>query len=962
MASLIFILPAPGERKEGYDFTLQKKLQINRDGSGLFTVRTNRQSFIAPIGTVELEDPIDSGANLIGANPEPDYYYEQGTKKRGYPPKSSYSTVKKMSWTFPEPKKWIQESTSTTIRYEYNCHYREDFKTFPECTVTDFRKIPLEKVCPILQMVEGEQWLFVSLSEGILQALNPRSFKVYWEHIFPLGESVTTGFVSFRRQNKSYIACVTNQSRFFLFNAVDGSILWKMEIEGNLNAPLQVFSEEEESWILILTDQKWMLLNPYQQKVEFLKKTAHSLSLSPLLVQIPGEFRIFLAYPSGLVESYDRYGNMVWGTQVKGEIFFDPSALVKDGTLHLVLATGEKLLYWIDGFSGAIRAVDKLPGFPRSPISFAREGLDYSLLVSQDLQKSLNSYFFSGSLENTKLPRVRIPIPGNSFFGLDAIRTTYNECYYILSADYSWMVINKANKSLTRPYPISLLPMVKPTEGFLEGREVVFCEGAVLINIHENGLLVLGVPNQAGENTSLQSIAQNSSMDFTATSEIFSGGRCRTDMDYLPEPVLTLQKRWDLSPSSNLQEIIAPLALFLEKQKKWILVMPGKDGKVSFLDDRGEIWKQFAFQEDPILTQPIVRINSDGSMIMYILSTTSLTKVYIEPTLQKYKVIWKTEDLGSLGGSFNIVSMPDKKRLVFVDSLSYLTVVDEESSDILFRVKVDSFTFAMTKLLGTWKIYCGSKGILLNGEEAETDLSALSDSTTLGLLGTTFLFQSDDLDMTCRDIQSGEIRWRVRKLWCKAYCFGYHAPAVYKLEDQALTYWADYKRVICIDVGSGMIRWIYFTPDDYFHSKPTVTVVEGRPVVYVGSIRGNLYAFDGLSGIPIFPVPFSLPGKEENTDSLKGLSSPVLLNGCLWISRMEFGIFRIGTLKPPNQRFFPVFLTLGKKETQKKSFIFNRAILYWDLYYRFSERVKWKITEGNPIIFLTFLKKMKKLM
>jgi hypothetical protein len=803
----------------------------------------------------------------------------------------------------------------------------------------------------------------VSLAEGILQAMDPRTLTIYWQMQLPLGESLEQGFATFTRENKSYLLCVTNQSHLLLINAVDGSTLWKTEIEGMPSAPIQIITIKTETFALVVTDKKWILMEPYLQKVIVDHKISHTTSLSPLLVQIPGDFCLIMTYPSGLIESFDRKGNILWSVQLKGELWYDPSAIVKNGNLHLLLATSEKMIVWVDGLTGLVKATNTLPGFPRSPISLAREDLNYSLLVSQDTQKSVNSFFFSGSLEKDRLPRIKMPIPGNSFIGLGAIQTRYNECFYVMASDYKWMVINKAAKFLMRPYPVNLLSTVKPLSGFLTGRDMIFCEGAILINVHENGLLILGTPSQVGENKSLQSGLVNATDDYATDAQNYSGGRMKADLDYLPEPVVSLQKRWDIAPSDSFHDIITPTSFYLEKQKKWILLMSGKNGKISFLDERGEIWKQYSFHDELIYVQPILNVNADGSLELFVLSTKSLLKATIDPTLQKMKIIWKTDDLGSPGGSFNYISVNEKKMLLFVDSFSYLTSVDSDTSDINYRVKVDTVSFVTSKINSTPYLFCGSKEIkLLTGQEVYADQSSSSESTVLGLLGTTFLFQSNDLDMTCMDVQTREIRWRVRKLWCKAYCFGYHAPAVYRMDDQAFTYWADYKRIICIDAITGMIRWIYFSPDDYFHTKPSVAVVDGRCYVYAGSIRGNLYALDGMSGQPISSYPLQIPGKEEKTDRLKGLSSPVLLNGCLFITRVEVGVFRIGQLKPANQRYFSIFLTLGIKESIKKRFIFNRAILYWDLYYRFSERVKWKITEGNPIIFLTFLKKMKKLM
>ena len=962
LTSFLLVLPGFGERKESSTFYLQKSIILNKDNTATFPIKTTLSGFDSFEDSPELVDSIDPGAILETVYPEPDYFWEKGIQGTGYPAKSDYGKVKKLSWIYGREKKWQQESTASRVGYQYNTHYREDLTTFPEATLTDHWNLPLEKATPLLQVVEGKQWLFVSLAEGSLMALDPRTLQKHWEYKLPLGESITEGFVTFLVEDKAYILCVTNKSKLLLINAVDGAILWKTEIEGRPVAPMQLLTWESHIFVSLMTDRLFLLLEPYHQKIVLSKKISLTTPLSPLMVQVPGDFSLITAYPSGVVEAWDRTGKTLWSTQLKGEIQYDPSAVVSKGTLSILVSTTEKNLYWMDGLTGLVKGMEKLPGVPRSQIALAGEGITYSLIVSQDTPAT-DSFFYSGSFENSQLPRIKIPVPGSSFLGIAAIRTKYNECYYLIGSNYSWTVINKAVRFLPRIYPKLLLTGTKPMPGFLTGRDIVLCEGAILVNLQQHGLLILGNPYQASDVSSLQSGASNLSDDFSGDSVQFSGGRSRTDLDTLPEPKIKFQKKWDISPHDNYREIISPQFLYLEKQKKEYIIIPGKNGKVSFLNRQGDLFKQFDFTRDAIFTQPVIVQNPDGSLYIYVLSEKSLLKAYIEPTLQKTKIVWQMDDMGSWGSSFNLVTLPEKKILLLVDTFSYLTSVDEDTAEINFRVKVDAYTFALSKHKSIPYVYCGSKMVrLTTGKEEFKEGSSGSESTVVGALGTTFLLQSDDLDMTCQDVQTREIKWRVRKLWCKRYCFGFHAPAIYRREDQVLSYWSDYKRVICVDVLSGMIRWIYVSPDDFFHSKPSVAVVEDRPYVYVGSILGILYAIDGLSGVRMIPYPLQLPGKEELTDSLKGLSSPVIGNGCMLISRTEFGFFYLGDMKPPNLRFNPVFITLRKKEKEKKSFIFNRAILYWDSYYTFSQRVIWKITEGIPIIFLTFSKKMKKLM
>ena len=961
----LLVLPGPGERTESTDFDCQKKIVTSSAQSATFTLQPFRQSFLPLTNPPILEDAIDPGAIVEKMTPEPDYFWDKTGKKMGYPSQGQYASVKQVAWVFPEQKKWQQESSAPSYHYRYNCHYRDEFTTFPENKLTDHLTPPLGKPTPLLQVVEGKQWLFVVKQEGTLQALNPRTQTVYWEYHSPLGISVEEGFVTWVREKKTVIMMISSKPELILFNAVDGAILWRQEVKGNPTAPLQLITKEADTYVLAVTDKQWTLVDTARNSVLLQKEVAHTTTLSPLLVQLPDGIGMMLTYPKGLIEMVDQQGKVLWGTQVKGEINYDPSAIVRFGSLHVLVSTTEKLLYWIDGLSGKIRGVEKLPGLPRSPTTLAEEDLVYSLLVSQASEKSENSYFFGGSLEKTSLPRMKIAIPGYSFIGLAGMRTINHECYYVITHDYQWMVINPSVTTLSRAYPIPLLSqsVVKPVRGFLTGRGMILCEGAIVVHLQEQGLLIIGNPYPPGAFQSLQSGPSNQTEAYSNDASFFSGSRTRTDMDYLPPPTLQWQRKWDLAPGAHVTEILSPTAYYLEKQQLWISVMPGKDGKITFLGKSGEILHQYAVTKEPILTAPILTQHQDGTLTMYIVSTQSLQKIVVEETLKKIKVIWKTEDLGSLGGSFNLYESDGKAKLLLVDNRSYLTSVDEASAAILFRVKVDAFSFAITKYLSTSYLFCGSKAInLKNGDVVMESGSAGSDSTVVGMNGTIYLLQSDDLDMICIDFTTRETCWRIRKLWCKAYCFGYRAPAIYRYEDQALSYWADYKRVICMDVNTGMIRWIYHAPEDFFHSTPTVTVVGDKCQVFVGSIRGYLYAMDGWSGDRMLPYPLLLPGKEEPSDSLKGLSSPVLLNGCLLINRVESGVIQLGELKPPNQRYHPIMMRWQKKDATDKKYIFNRAHLLWDGYYRLSQRVKWKITEGNPIIFLTFLKKMKKLM
>jgi len=72
------------------------------------------------------------------------------------------------------------------------------------------------------------------------------------------------------------------------------------------------------------------------------------------------------------------------------------------------------------------------------------------------------------------------------------------------------------------------------------------------------------------------------------------------------------------------------------------------------------------------------------------------------------------------------------------------------------------------------------------------------------------------------------------------------------------------KRIVCIDLNTGLIRWRYNSDNDFFLSKPTIIETENSVVVYTGSINGRIYAFDAFNGYMRSNYPINLPGSSRN--------------------------------------------------------------------------------------------------
>lgn len=941
LLTLLLVLPGPAQPSQSSGFTIQKSVKINKEGDLLYPIRVQKKSWNQIDGIPWLEEPINPNVRISAINPLPDSWWTNSRHIKGYPEYSQYGEIKKLAWVFPEKQNCISQSAAPSFGYRYNNHYRDDLLYFPQTKVTALYEISLDTCAPIVDRVKGKQYLFLSGAEGVILCLEPRTLQMIWRYNFPLGESASISFVTFVQNKQTYLLCATNRSNLYLFNAENGSILWKKSFEGLPTAPLQVMTFNETIYCVMVTNQSIILLNPISREYRFERKISQSTNFSPLLMMLSDQLIVVLSYPDGSLEALNTEGNLIWQTGLKGEITYDSAGFVKEGTLYIVTATTQQTAYLISGKTGAIVSESKLPGKPRSPLSLVPEDYNYSLLVSQGPEDTGNSYFVSDFFHNPAMQKTILSIPGRSFLGLVGMKTMYFEYFFALTNDYKLIILDKKQNALMKPYPVLLFDDLKPLRTFLEGRDITLTDGAIFVNLHEMGLLILGRPLQGSLESSLHSGGANTSEDYALDGGTFSGSRFRTDLDYMPEQTMSFQKIWDVTPHDNTNEMTSPLSFYHPFQQKWMICMPDKTGNIHFLDQKGDSIKKIELGIGPIYTPPIITFLVDGSLVLFVVSNKTLLKLTLDETFIKMKVIWQKDDLGSYSASFNRIKFSGKEVLLLIDSFSYLTSVSVDTGEIFFREKVDASSFSVSFDRGSAFVFCGSKAInLLTGDIIWSKGCPGSESTVIGFQGTTLLFQSDDLDLICLDFTTRETLWRVRKLWCKAYCFDYKAPAVYRMGNFALCYLADYTRIICMDVSSGLIRWIYNASDDFFVSKPTVIEVEGRCFVYAGSIKGRLYAFDGFNGERVSGYPILLPGKEEEREILKGISSPIICNGCILISRVETGFFLLGAPKPTNRRYFPVDVLVKPKKKRERNPIFNRAIFFWERYFQFSKPIK----------------------
>lgn len=953
---LVFGLYQIGIDKDLSDFTIQKYSNILKDEDKIeYKIQYSKET-LKYVKNPIIEDRIDNDLTLTNvSSPFPSKYRLDGKIYEGAPLKEDYNDVDYLCWDIKqwdlgEKERLRFNQAYPNSNYFYNSSFRADLLYFPSSQIYKkvlLKDIPLGNVAPILEIVEDRQTLFLGTLDGRLLSINPKSGYIYWEHKLPLGEGINTPFVSFREksertQDESYIAVLTEIGKLYLFDCLDGSIIWSKKLldKPSLeNCLMKVLELSDKTLISLICGDELFIIDSKKGE-EVLKLKLLSKANTSIFFFLKGSPYLILSSTAGNIKCISINGEVLWSKNLNGEINYEGTLAIFDGVPYLLFATSAKTLYAFNGLTGEVLNTFSLPGVPSSSISFDPDLLSYFLLISHNLEPDKKSFFYGGNLiEPSSLNETKIEVLGKSFIGPLGLRIKDETILYFLNEDGLFYAVQKKAKKPIIGFPVSIVSQneissSQPLKGYISSTE-----NTLFITSTNFGYIIVGSPCSISPKPYLCSSNYLASEDLSDDSVNLSGSRFRNDLDSLPFDVnFSLLKPMNVSPHDNFGHILTPTTFFDSSKEEGRIAQTTVSGMLIIMNERGEEVFSLNPKIGPIYTEPLIISDpKKGIKTIYLIGSNGVTALNGLSIKEK----WRRDDLGSFGSSFSLIKSASRNKLIFVDKYSYLTSLDSETGETLFREKVDCKDFALCEVDGEKFIFCGSKMIKArDGSVLRASLSDGSSSTAIGLRGKSLLFQSDDLDMLCIDAKSGEIVWRVRKLWCKKYCFDGSSPAILRKGSWALSIWPDYSRIVCIEVNSGLIRWSFNSKEDYFVSKPTIVETPQGAFVFVGSINGKVYAFNCFTGELLPQYPIQLPGKALKEEVKKGASSPVVINGLLLINRAEYGLIGIGSLKETNRLSIPLIFKVEVKETSKNKVIFNQAILYWDDKYKRSNTVK----------------------
>jgi len=943
------------DNERSKDFNIKKYSSVLKDEERIeYKIDYSKETLINAENPF-IEDNIDKDLTVTNISyPLPTSYKLDKENYYGTPIKNDYKDINQLTWKLPdwsinEEKRLRFNQTFPTFNYSYNSSFRTDLLYFPSSKIykkVSLKDLHLGNVSPILEIVENDVRLFVGTLDGRLLCLNPKSGYIYWEHKFPLGEVINAPFASFRQKSNSkseaYIVVLTELGKLYSFDCLDGSINWSKQLSDKpiqTESIIKVLEQQDKTLISIICDNVLYILDSKKGE-EILNFKLQNNASSTIFFPFKNSFSIILSSKEGNVSCISNEGKTLWSRNLDGEIDFDGTLAIFDGIPYLLFATSSKALYILNGLTGEVLNTFTLPGEPRSIISFDPEMLSYFLLTSLNTKQSEKSVLFGGSLLIDKpdaANKTKIEVDGKYFIGPTGIRIKDETILYFINEYGELYAMQKGAKNPVKGFPIQIvarneISSLQPFKGYIASTECT-----LFITSNNFGFLIIGSPFSISKKSYLNSSNYIASEDLSFDSVNLSGGRFRNDLDSIPESRITFKKPVNLAPHDNSGHIITPTTFFDTVRGEVLIAQTSTNGFFSVLNLKGEEIYSINPKIGPIYTEPIITFNEKGNKTIYIVGSNGV--VAFDYLSNKEK--WRREDLGSFGSSFAIIKSELSNNLIFVDKYYYLTSLNAKTGETLFREKVDSKDYAISEIDGEKIIFCGSKMVkAVNGSVLMSSLNKGSSSTAVGINGKCLLMQSDDLDMLCIDPKSGDVIWRVRKLWCKKYCFDYQSPAVLRKGSWGLSIWSDYSRIVCVEISSGLIRWSFNTPSDYFVSKPTIVETSEGFFVFAGSINGKVYAFNCLTGEPLPSYPIELPGKSLNEEVLKGVSSPVVINGLLLVNRVEYGLIGLGFIKETNRLNISLIFKVKEVEEEKGKVIFNQAIIYWNDKYKRSNIVK----------------------
>ena len=927
LCSCLLILPIIST---GNEVVIQKSSNLIKDQYRIsYGIEIKKQSMMAFKDKPVIRDRFSNKTQLDKLVHTPSAYFTGSKRWSGYPLPSEYLEVTQLEWEIQENQRFrhVQDHLSNPI--DTGINFREDLLHLPETTVSWDKDYSYGAFSPLVDVVKGKQWLFSSSMDGRISAFTASTGRMIWDFQFPLGESVQNTMATFIYQDRLILSAGTNLGNVYFFLAETGSVFFKFTLGSPLNAPLYHFSNEEVT-ALIAVGKKEMVCIDIDSRTEKWKKVlSEEISLSPFTLQVGKHCYIFTGSNQGNIHALSLTGESIWKRSLDASKLTCISGFVKNGKPYIAGVSMAKSVFLLHAVNGELIVRKKLPAPPRSRLSVDAKSMSFALVVSDqedsNMSVMISDHFFS---EDKIIGQVAIP--GNRFLGPIGVLIDGETYYYLIDQQWQLWMVQKGSRRPVRgfPFPLSLYPGAYYPDQI---GGMILTDYALFVACPGKGLIVIGIPENV--------ILEKSFVEINTQQK--SQSNYRNDLDSMPSVEKTRLHAVNLSMPDKLRQIQKPSAHFFMKSRELLILSSTTEGDLAFRDEEGALKHYLNLNAGKMYVAPILQFVRDEEARIFLLSEKSLQAWAWNVQTQRVVRLWERRDLFSKGSTFIHAEHDKGSTLFFVDERKHLTAVASDSGDTLFRELVDSYQFVYYPIYSQALLFCGSKKIdAKSGKLLSRSYIAGSHSSVVSVAGKSYLFQSDELDMIAWDAHKNEQIWRVRRLICKQYCFQRPAPAILHKAYGAWAYWTDYHRLVCIDVLSGFISWRASLRDDYALSSPTIAETGTAIGVFLGTVRGQIFAFFAKTGQSFRDYPVLLPGKEAPEETIKGCSTPLIINGSLLVYRLETGLVQLGRSIPNNRDFELIHFQVSDEKNKFGKAIFNRAELFWNKKTYFSNIVR----------------------
>ncbi|MDD4029099.1 MAG: PQQ-binding-like beta-propeller repeat protein [Caldisericia bacterium] len=918
-------------------FSLQKEAIVEKRDQIHFYIRPQKNEY-APISSpVSMRDKIPPKSDIEGIYTLPSKYWIGHTFYDGFPSAQQYKDVDGLEWIFTPSKKHLWTQIGMHLEYNVGNGVRDDIVTPVQTTPSFIYSCDISQQNPLIQEVDQKRVVvFSTMNEGIV-CLDAISGDKLWSFLLSAGEYVIAGMSSLQYKEDVYIVAATSQKKILLIAAENGKTVRTLSMDAEIVSPLHTFVWEEIAYVAFCTSEKKVIQELFSRKILWEDDNTSLQARSPLSLMANHSFVVVFPFHNGSIVGIHLSTGEKWQKQVDGNILFNITSVSWDGTPYLGITTTKKKLFFLHPSDGRTLLSEDIPGEPKSNVMFLPQYGQYFVVAKRSPQND-TIVFVSGQLGENRAQK-KIDIPGQEIFGFCGYRQDSVNKFVFLNDQREFFTISSTDAKLASSFPLSLSTIRSPIQEASLGTCLALTEGMVWAVVPGEGMFRFGnpSPNIANSALSMQTYLSNG---FINTSSAFTSGEsCYREGDAIPLDNTLSFLPHDVRLYEETRPIPIPGSFWDPYLNQWFLMLTDPKGNLLWFDSKSNLCFTIPLSIGYCYTQPILEIDQKGIWKIFVVSEKEAVYLEFSPQNQTYTILWDATDMKSTGSSLVSFTYQQESFFIFVTDTGYLVALNKHDGRLRYKKKADAFTFCTHYLEHKPVLFCGKDIIhALNGEVLSSFGSSRSDSTTISLDGLLLWLQSFEDDMICKNPQSGELVWKVRKLWCKKFCYRSTSPAVLQKGNIALSYWSDYTRGVCVDIHTGLIRWRLSLVDDYLVEKPIVIATNAASYVVYSTVKGKLYILDALRGNVIHSI--QLPKEAPSNSSYTGISTAGYVNGMLLVSRVGYGVYKIGNEKATSTDYPSKHFFVTAPASRKKEFLWNRAELYWENKMCFSNTVR----------------------